>query len=60
MKIGIATAIDGAAFRDMVSVAGRRFPLVELVVIPTSVQGVGAAESIVDSIKALNKVPKLS
>ncbi|MDY0080229.1 MAG: exodeoxyribonuclease VII large subunit [Ignavibacteriaceae bacterium] len=59
MKIGIATAIDGAAFRDMVSVAGRRFPLVELVVIPTSVQGVGAAESIVDSIKALNKVPEI-
>lgn len=59
MKIGIATAIDGAAFRDMVSVAKRRFPLVELVVVPTRVQGAGAAESIVDSIASLNKVAGL-
>lgn len=57
MKIGIATAIDGAAFRDMVSVAKRRFPLVELVVVPARVQGAGAAESIVDAIKILNQTP---
>lgn len=59
MKIGIATAIDGAAFRDMVSVAKRRFPLVELVVVPTRVQGAGAAESIVDAINVLNKIPDI-
>jgi exodeoxyribonuclease VII large subunit len=54
-KIGIVTAIDGAAFRDLVSVAKRRFPLVELVIAPARVQGSGAAESIVNSIKLLNK-----
>jgi exodeoxyribonuclease VII large subunit len=53
-KIGIVTAIDGAAFRDMVSVAQRRYPLVELVIAPSRVQGSGAAESIVKSIKLLN------
>jgi len=55
LKIGIVTAIDGAAFRDLVSVAKRRYPLVELVIAPARVQGSGAAESIVDSIKLLNK-----
>jgi len=53
-KIGIVTAIDGAAFRDMVSVAKRRYPLVELVIAPARVQGAGAAESIVAAIKLLN------
>ncbi len=53
-KIGIATAIDGAAFQDMKSIASRRFPLVELVIAPCKVQGEGAAEDIVRSIKILN------
>lgn len=54
-KIGIVTAIGAAAFKDMISVAKRRFPLVELVIVPAQVQGSGAAESIVHSIKLLNK-----
>jgi exodeoxyribonuclease VII large subunit len=54
-RIGIVTAIDGAAFKDMISVARRRFPLVELVICPTRVQGAGAAEMIVQSIELLNK-----
>lgn len=55
-KIGIVTAIDGAAIRDMISVAERRFPLVELIIVPTKVQGSGAAEDIVDSLNKLNKL----
>lgn len=54
-KIGVVTAIGGAAFQDMISVADRRYPLVELVIAPSKVQGSGAAESIVNSIKMLNK-----
>jgi exodeoxyribonuclease VII large subunit len=54
-KIGIVTAIDGAAFQDMINIASRRFPLVELVIAPSKVQGAGAAESIVNSLKLLNK-----
>ncbi len=54
-KIGIVTAIDGAAFKDMLSVAERRFPLVELVIAPARVQGSGSAGSIVQSIRQLNK-----
>ena len=56
-KIGVVTAIDGAAFRDLVSVAERRYPLAEIVISPSRVQGSGAAESIVKSIKHLNDYP---
>ena len=55
-KIGLVTAIDGAAFKDMISVAERRYPLVELIIAPAIMQGGGAAESIVQSLKQLNKV----
>jgi exodeoxyribonuclease VII large subunit len=54
-KIGIITAPNSAAFKDMISVAERRYPLVELVIASAKVQGAGAAESIVSSIKLLNK-----
>lgn len=54
-KIGIATAIDGAALQDMINIAKRRYPLVELIVVPTKVQGEGSAREIVQSIKLLNR-----
>jgi len=53
-KIGLVTALDGAAVKDMISVAERRFPLLELVIVPTKVQGAGAAENIVENIRKLN------
>lgn len=55
-KIGLITAIDGAAIRDMISVAERRYPLVELIVASSKVQGAGAAENIVENIRKLNKI----
>ena len=58
-KIGIVTAIGGAAFKDLISVAKRRFPLVEIVIASARVQGSGAAESIVNSIKLLNEYPAI-
>lgn len=54
-KIGIATASTGAALKDMISVAERRFPMLELVISPCQVQGDGAAKTIVESIQQLNK-----
>lgn len=53
-KIGLITAIDGAAIKDMISVAERRFPLVKLIIAPAKVQGSGAAENISENIKKLN------
>ncbi|QQS37382.1 MAG: exodeoxyribonuclease VII large subunit [Ignavibacteriales bacterium] len=54
-KVGIVTAIDGAALKDIVSVAKRRFPLLELVIAPAKVQGSGSADSIVDALEILNQ-----
>jgi len=58
-RIGIVTAIDSAAFRDMLSVAERRFPLVELIVVSSRVQGEGAAEEISKGIKKLDSLKDL-
>ncbi len=52
--IGIATAATGAAVQDIINVTRRRNPFVQLVFVPTKVQGQGAAESIVRSIRALD------
>ena len=54
-KIGVVTAVDGAAFKDMISVAKRRFPIVEIIIAPSRVQGAGAAESVVAAINSLNE-----
>ncbi len=54
-KIGVITAVDSAAMKDMVRTATRRYPLVEIIVIPTRMQGEGAAEDVVNSISIFNK-----
>jgi exodeoxyribonuclease VII large subunit len=53
-RVGLVTSPTGAALRDMVSVIRRRNPSVELVLVPTQVQGAGAAEQIVEAIGACN------
>ena len=58
-KIGIVTATDGAALKDMISVAKRRYPLVNLIVASAKVQGQGSAEDISNKIALLNKLKDL-
>jgi exodeoxyribonuclease VII large subunit len=53
--VGIVTAPTGAAVRDIIHVAGRRNPYVQLVLYPALVQGEGAVESIVRGIRALEE-----
>ncbi len=53
--IAVITSPTGAAVRDIIHVAGRRNPNVEIVVVPVLVQGEGAAEDIVKGIKAVNE-----
>lgn len=53
--IGIVTAPTGAAIRDIINVATRRNPYVQLLLYPALVQGDGAKESIVRGIKALER-----
>jgi len=53
-RIGVVTSPTGAVFSDIVNIIGRRYPLVEVVLSPTLVQGDGAAEGIVKALDALN------
>lgn len=53
-KVGIVTAPTGAAIRDIMNIAGRRNPFVQLYLYPALVQGEGAAESIVRGIRMLD------
>ena len=53
--IGIVTSRTGAAIRDMIRIARRRNPNVEIVVAPCAVQGVDAAGEIVAAIDRLNR-----
>ena len=52
--IGIVTASTGAAIQDIINIAGRRNPFVQLILFPALVQGEGAAASIVRGIKTLD------
>ncbi|MBR3789927.1 MAG: exodeoxyribonuclease VII large subunit [Clostridia bacterium] len=54
-KIGVATAPDGAAVRDIFSILKRRFPLAEIVFCPVAVQGASAAPEIAKAIKIFNE-----
>lgn len=45
-RIGLLTSPSGAVVRDVISVAGRRFPLAEIEVLPVPVQGATAAAQI--------------
>ena len=49
-RIALVTAAGGAALQDMLKVARKRWPLTELIVVDTPVQGEGAAESIARAI----------
>lgn len=53
-RIGVVTAPTGAAVRDIINVATRRFPLAEIIIYPALVQGAGAKESIVKAIEYFN------
>lgn len=50
-KIGVITAPTGAAIRDIISTINRRYPLCEVILFPSLVQGKEAAGDIVKNIK---------
>jgi exodeoxyribonuclease VII large subunit len=53
-RIGIVTSPDAAAFHDVQNVLRRRFPIGEVVLSPTPVQGADASPQIVNALKRLN------
>ncbi|MFH1783996.1 MAG: exodeoxyribonuclease VII large subunit [bacterium] len=54
-KIGVITSPTGAAIRDILSVIGRRFANVEILINPVRVQGDEAPQEIVNAIEEMNK-----
>ena len=54
-RIGIVTSPSAAAWQDMQNVLRRRFPLVQLILSPTLVQGVDAPPQIVAALNKLNR-----
>ena len=56
-KIGIVTSSTGAALQDMLNTLRRRYPLAEVVIAPTAVQGEAAPAEIAAALKRLNAEP---
>ena len=52
--LGVVTARTGAAVRDIINVSRRRNPGIRIILCPATVQGEGAARSIVSGIEALD------
>lgn len=55
-RIAVVTSTDGAALRDIVSVARRRWPAVELLVVPARVQGDTAESELCAALGMVNRL----
>lgn len=55
MNIGVVTAATGAAIRDIINTAHKRFPNVNIFLYPAKVQGDGAVQEIVSGIEFFNR-----
>jgi exodeoxyribonuclease VII large subunit len=58
-RIAVITSADAAALRDIMVVVARRWPLAELLVLPTRVQGEGAVGELCAALALLSRVPGL-
>ena len=56
--IGVVTSPSGAALRDILNTIRRRYPLVEVIVSPATVQGESAPKEIISAINQLNQYTK--
>ncbi|WP_063281382.1 exodeoxyribonuclease VII large subunit [Lactococcus cremoris] len=54
-KIAVVTSPSGAVIRDIITTVQRRFPMSQIVLYPTKVQGAGAAEEISGNIRRANE-----
>ncbi|HOT46346.1 MAG TPA: exodeoxyribonuclease VII large subunit [Spirochaetota bacterium] len=54
-RLGVATSPTGAAVQDIIKVALRRYPTIEIIIAPAVVQGADAPVSIARAIEELNR-----
>jgi len=57
-RIGVVTSPSAAALRDVLNILRRRFPLAEVILSPTPVQGAEAAGGIVSALQAIDRVSR--
>lgn len=58
-RIAVVTSPDGAAFRDIISVLRRRWPVVTVLLVPTMVQGELAERQICAALARANRLPDI-
>ena len=59
LNIGIVTSESGAAVRDIINTAHKRFPGINLYIYPAKVQGDGAEDEIAQGINVFNKMSEI-
>jgi exodeoxyribonuclease VII large subunit len=55
-RIVVVTSPTGAAVRDFLQVTGRRWPLTDILIAPTKVQGTGAVDEIITALALANRI----
>ncbi|MBX9626093.1 MAG: exodeoxyribonuclease VII large subunit, partial [Gemmataceae bacterium] len=55
-RVALIASASGAAVRDMIELFAKRWPLAEVVVRPSRVQGEGAAEEVAVAVRGLNRL----
>ncbi|MGE5675427.1 MAG: exodeoxyribonuclease VII large subunit, partial [Mycobacterium leprae] len=58
-RVGLITAMTGAAIRDLISVSTRRFPGIRLLIAPALVQGAEAPDSLMRALKLVAAQPEV-
>lgn len=57
--VGVVTSPTGAAVRDVIKVARRRYPNVHLIISPAQVQGLGAAEDVARALQTVDRLDEI-
>ncbi|MEW6334411.1 MAG: exodeoxyribonuclease VII large subunit [Thermodesulfobacteriota bacterium] len=58
-RIGVVTSPSGAVIRDILTVTGRRFPSVDILIAPVRVQGTEAPAEITRALADLQNIPRI-
>lgn len=57
--IAVVTSVEGAALRDIMTVVGSRWPVAQIAVIHTRVQGDGAVDDVVRALQVIARLTKV-
>ncbi|HEY4101631.1 MAG TPA: exodeoxyribonuclease VII large subunit [Gemmatimonadales bacterium] len=59
VRVAVVTSIAGAAVHDVITVARRRWPSVEVLVVNSAVQGEGAAQELVAALSIVSRLERI-